>query len=265
MSRNRPIEPVGSADVEAPAASPCPRSGRVCLACGCNLEPARAETAAPSARVGIFYYPWFGTPQRDGALRALAAGREHAAGCARVELLPDARGLLVVRRDRGRRADARDRRRGHRHRDRLVVGARVAGGPAAAAGHSGGAGERALGRRAPRAVRRPHRRGRRGRRRATFARSASRTSTSGRRRRPPGRGVGGAERAPRGYPHLREHEPRRACRGRQASTGSTPTTSSSSTACSSRGSAGRRDGSGSCAHRPSGPATTPGAPPATRG
>ena len=54
-----------------------------------------------------------------------------------------------------RRADARDRRGGHRDRDRLVVGARVARGQPAAAGDRGGAGARALGRGAPRAVRRP--------------------------------------------------------------------------------------------------------------
>ena len=40
-------------------------------------EPGKEPSApAPSARVGIFYYPWFG-PAEGRWLRALAAGRAH--------------------------------------------------------------------------------------------------------------------------------------------------------------------------------------------
>src|SRR4249919_688657 len=78
-SRNRPIGPVGSADVEAPAASPCPRPGRVCLACGWNLEPARAESGCAVGAGRDLLLPLVRDPEERRALPALAAGRGAAA------------------------------------------------------------------------------------------------------------------------------------------------------------------------------------------
>ena len=88
-----------------------------------GTEPSPPE---PSPRVGIFYYPWFATPQRDGGFAHWQQGGSTPPATLASGFYP-ARGAyssadaLVV--------DAqmtRDRRRGHRHRDRLLVGARLA-------------------------------------------------------------------------------------------------------------------------------------------
>ena len=133
MSRNRLIEPVGSADVEAPAARPSLRPGRMRLACGRDLEPARAESGGSVCPGRDLLLPLVRHTEERRALCPLAAGRGAAADGRRVELLPGAWGLLVRRRARRRRADAGDRRRRNRGRDHVVVGTRISGGPSAAA------------------------------------------------------------------------------------------------------------------------------------
>ena len=165
MSRNRLIEPVGSADVEAPAARPCPRSGRVCLACGCNLEPARAESGGAVGAGGDLLLPLVRDTEERRALPALAARRGAAADGRGVELLPGARGVLVRRCARRRRADGGDRGRRNRGRDHVLVGARLAGGPTAAAAARRRSAPRVVGRCAHRAVPGPHGRLDRGRHR----------------------------------------------------------------------------------------------------
>ena len=65
ISRYRPVDRVRSA-VEAPAARPCPRCGRVCLACSGQLARARARSAGAFAPGGNLLLPWFATPQSDG-------------------------------------------------------------------------------------------------------------------------------------------------------------------------------------------------------
>ena len=138
MSRNRLIEAVGSANVEAPAASPCSRSGRVCLACGCDLEPVRAESGGAVGRVGP--NPWFATPKNDGRYLHWQRGGVQPPRGRRA--LPGARRVssadaLVV--------DARWRRSRTPEwgRDNLLVGARLAGGPTAAAAARGPSAARA--------------------------------------------------------------------------------------------------------------------------
>ena len=163
---------------------------------------------SPSARVGVFYYPWFATPQSDGRYAHWQQGGPAAAGRRRVELLPGAGHLLVGRRARRRRADARDRGGGHRRRDHVVVGAGLARGPAAAAA----AGRRAAHGLAVAAHLEPYR----GRTVASTEADIAYlrglgisdfyvwASLGAARRR-----VGGDEPARRGRARLREHQPRR--------------------------------------------------------
>ena len=208
MSRNRLIEAVGSADVEAPAASPCPRPGRVCLACGCNLEPTRAESGGAVGTGGDLLLPLVRDPEERRALPALAARRGAAADGRRVELLPGARGVLVRRCARRRRADGRDRGRRNRCRDHVLVGARLARGSTAAAAARRRSASRVVGRCAHRAVPGPHGRLDRGRHRLPArARNLGRLHLGI--RPAPRRRVGRDELAAGGCPRLREHEPGR--------------------------------------------------------
>ena len=103
-----------------------------------ELEPG---PLGPSERVGVFYYPWFGTAKHDGRYSHWQQGGSQPPVDVALELLPGARRLLVGRRARRRRPDARDRRRRHRGRDQLLVGAGLGRGSApgaAAAAQRGG-------------------------------------------------------------------------------------------------------------------------------
>ena len=93
---------------------------------------------------------------RDGRrLEALAAKRQRSTGGDRVELVPGAGRLLLVRRGRRARTDARDRVDRRPDRDRLVVGAGIGGGRPAATRRARRARGRASSGAAHRAVRRP--------------------------------------------------------------------------------------------------------------
>src|SRR5512135_2573963 len=84
---------------------------------------------------------------------ALAAARQCAAVLDRVQLLAGPRHLLELEPRRPRRADARDPRRRDRDDRRLVVGAGLAGGPAAPGRHARRAGAAPERRRPPGALR----------------------------------------------------------------------------------------------------------------
>ena len=91
-------------------------------------------------------------PSLDGSYQHWAPERPHAAVRPRHRLLPDARAVLELEPRGARPPDGGDLRRRRRRGDQLVVGVRLARGPAAAGGDRGRERARARGRRAPRAV-----------------------------------------------------------------------------------------------------------------
>ena len=126
------------------------------------LTPAAARAAGETS---IFYYPWWGTPQKDGKyLHWNKADRLPPAG-PRQHVLPDARRVLESRLERAVTAHVRDRAGGRRRGDQLVVGPGLTRSRSAADGHAGRLEARARRRGASRAVREVaadalHRRGR---------------------------------------------------------------------------------------------------------
>ena len=216
----------------------------------------------PSARVGIFYYPWFATPRTDGRYAHWQQGSSTPPANLASGFYP-ARGLyssadaLVVDAQMGEIAAA-----GIGTVIVFLVGERVGGRQAATAGGRGREGARALGRRARRAVR-----GQNGR----VHRAGHRLPAHVRRDRllhlgfgrAAGRGVGGVERPPLRRAHVREHEPRGPRRRRQVRRAlhlRRPPVRRRALPAPLRPGAARSDCS---APRRSGRATTPGVPRAT--
>ena len=158
----------------------------------CLVMPASAwsggkepSAPAPAARVGIFYYPWFATPQHDGGFAHWQQGGRTPPASLASGFYP-ARGpyssadALVLDAQMGEIAAAGIGTviaswwgRGSVEDQRLPRGDRS------------GASARARRRGAPRALRRPHRRHHAKATSALCARSGSRTSTSGLRPRSP--------------------------------------------------------------------------------
>ena len=122
---------------------------------------ASSRTAGPGSpggggagEVAIFYYPWYGTVAVDGSWQHWQQNGNDPPASIASNWFPRAWGLLLVRRGRRARADARDRVDRRADRDRLVVGAGVDGGRSASPRRAGCPRRRAAGRATRRAVRR---------------------------------------------------------------------------------------------------------------
>ena len=165
-----------------------------------------------AGEVAIFYYPWYGTVAVDGSWQHWQQNGNDPPASIASNWFPAAWRLLLVRRGRRARADARDRVDRRADRDRLVVGAGIDGGRSASPRRTGCPRCRAAGRVARRAVRRTN---------ACDARPAvARLRVSGRDRRLHLRLDGerrqrleGSQQAAGGHAALRQHEPARQGRG----------------------------------------------------
>src|SRR5215212_10107824 len=109
MGRYRRVSAVGSGDVEAPAARPSPDCGLMRMACYGTPERTGAGAAVALVACRGLLLPLVRDAAAGRALRALAAGWDAPADRCRLEFLPGAGNLLVLRHPDPRRADAGDR------------------------------------------------------------------------------------------------------------------------------------------------------------
>ena len=134
-----------------------PRCGTPHSACCVLALCAPGSAARRHGRLGVLL-PVVRDELARRRLRALGAGRPHAAVRHRVELLPGARRLLVEQHGGAQRADGGRRAGRDQRAGRLVVGEGLGRGSAAAGRDRGRRAARDRGRRAPRAVPGPERR-----------------------------------------------------------------------------------------------------------